>query len=578
VPVTRNAADGEDTPVSGGPTVTVRTPDDQATDRLSALIISDRAVNTRPLPASGELVVGRAPDCDLVIDDPSMSRRHAVLAMSPLAVRDLESANGTRVRDAKVGDQPVPVAPGDVIQFGRVTVILQRRTAAVRTERLWGHDYFEMRLAEECARAVHRGPRSFAVARLRCDPLPPVHTVWTILLAEARSSDVVAEYGPREYEILLHDVSPASAAAAVDRIAEQLRRRGVRLTTGCACFPVDGRSADELLHRAAPYTRAPAGGESVVVTADRRMQDLYRLAERIAAGQITVLILGETGVGKEVLAAHIHRSSPRAAGPYLRLSCASLSETLLESELFGHERGAFTGAVAAKPGLFETADGGTVFLDEIGELPAATQSKLLRVLEERTVLRVGALKPRAIDVRFIAATNRDLEAECVRGRFREDLYFRLSGASVVVPPLRERPDEIEPLARAFIAQAAGQLAVHPEPTLGPEVLALLRAYSWPGNIRELRNAMERAVLLCAPGPVLPAHLPLEKMRVTTGVQELSAAPAEPDHEVDDEKQRILDALAACAGNQTEAARRLGIGRRTLIKRLVRYGIQRPRKG
>jgi len=588
VPATKDSAEGDDIRVSGGATISSTSTDERASsDRLAALIISDRGVSTRPLPDSGELVIGRASDSDLVIDDPSISRRHAVLAMDPLSVRDLDSANGTRVRGAAVHAAPVELAPGDVVELGRATLVLQRRSAAAGSEKLWGHDYFELRLDEECARA-RRDRRSFAVARLRCDPQPPVHTLWNILLAGARTGDVVAEYGPREYEILLHDVSPDSAKEAVARIREELRGRGVRVESGVARFPVDGRSADELIHHASPGPGPrPAGPANPLVLSDRRMQEVYQLAERIAVGQITALILGETGVGKEILAEHIHRSSPRAAGPYLRLNCASLSETLLESELFGHERGAFTDAVTAKPGLLETADGGTVFLDEIGELPLATQTKLLRVLEERTVLRVGALKPRAIDVRFVAATNRDLEAECARGGFREDLYFRLSGATLTVPPLRERVGEIEPLARRFIDEAARQLGLPCAPAVGGEVIELLGAYAWPGNVRELRNAMERAVLLCAPGPLLPAHLPLDKMRSRPSVPATPAAngppppveaPEEDARQAAGEKERILAALAECAGNQTEAARRLGMGRRTLIKRLERYGIQRPRKG
>src|SRR6185503_6105666 len=190
-------------------------------------------------------------------------------------------------------------------------------------------------------------------------------------------------------------------------------------------------------------------GSPVAERDDEGMPQLHRLVERIARGTINVLILGETGAGKEVLAERVQRLSPRARWPFLRLNCAALSETLLESELFGHERGAFTGAVTAKPGLLETAEGGTVFLDEAGELPMSIQVKLLRVIEERQVLRVGGLKPRPIDVRFIAATNRDLEVEVARGAFRQDLFFRLNGVTLVVPPLRDRVSEIEALARLF---------------------------------------------------------------------------------------------------------------------------------
>ncbi|HSS02688.1 MAG TPA: sigma 54-interacting transcriptional regulator, partial [Kofleriaceae bacterium] len=313
----------------------------------------------------------------------------------------------------------------------------------------------------------------------------------------------------------------------------------------------------------------------------------------------------ETGAGKEVLAETIHRLSPRRDAPFLRLNCAALSETLLESELFGHERGAFTGATHGKPGLLETANGGTVFLDEVGELAMSTQVKLLRVLEEREVLPVGGLKPRPIDVRFVAATNRDLEAEIERRTFRQDLYFRLCAATLVIPPLRERISEIPGLARTFSEAAARDMG-RAAPVLGGDALAALEVYPWPGNIRELRNMIERAVLLCGTGPIGLQHLPLEKMRATLAParapaaasapiatraaampSEADGAAAEPERplraivreQVESvERQRIVDALTRAAGNQSVAAKLLGMPRRTLVKRLAAYNIPRPRRG
>jgi two-component system, NtrC family, response regulator AtoC len=317
-----------------------------------------------------------------------------------------------------------------------------------------------------------------------------------------------------------------------------------------------------------------------------------------------VLLLGETGAGKEILAETIHRLSPRRDAPFLRLNCAALSETLLESELFGHERGAFTGATHGKPGLLETANGGTVFLDEVGELAMSTQVKLLRVLEEREVLPVGGLKPRPIDVRFVAATNRDLEAEVERRTFRQDLYFRLCAATLVIPPLRERVSEIAGLARTFSEGAARDMG-RPPPALGGDALTALETYAWPGNIRELRNMIERAVLLCGTGPIGLQHLPVEKMRATLAPVRVSAAAnepvsaraatpaAHPDDAAEPERplraivreqvesverQRICDALARAAGNQSAAAKLLGMPRRTLVKRLAAYNIPRPRRG
>ncbi len=275
----------------------------------------------------------------------------------------------------------------------------------------------------------------------------------------------------------------------------------------------------------------------------------------------------------------------------------------MESELFGHERGSFTGAVRSKIGLLEAAQGGTIFLDEIGEMSLGLQAKFLRVLEQKEVTRVGALKPRPIDVRIMSATNRDLQAEIDVGRFRRDLYFRLNGVSVVVPPLRERVDEIEPLARRFVARAA-ELSQCPTPTISPEVLALFRAYRWPGNVRELRNVAERAVLLCAGDTIQLQHLPVDKMapelpsrmgagasfaqRAATliaGRGEGASPPPviqaiEDDGVVrgsDEERARIVDALRVCHGNQTRAAELLGMSRRTLVSRLTEYDLPRPRK-
>ena len=229
-----------------------------------------------------------------------------------------------------------------------------------------------------------------------------------------------------------------------------------------------------------------------VVIQNPAMRDLYRLAARAGHSRINVLISGETGTGKEILAEAVHRASPRAAGPFVCFNCAAISDTLLESELFGHERGAFTGATQAKQGLVEAASSGTLFLDEIGEMSLTLQAKVLRVIETKQVLRVGATRPRAADARFVAATNRDLDQDIAAGRFRKDLYFRLNGISLSIPPLRARTDEILPLARLFLAEAAAQLGEAPS-TLTPRALAQLLDYAWPGNIRELRNLMERAL-------------------------------------------------------------------------------------
>jgi two-component system response regulator AtoC len=365
-------------------------------------------------------------------------------------------------------------------------------------------------------------------------------------------------------------------------------RVGDCLTLGSKLLVVRGAIEDT---HAAPAGPAQAGGNATgPVVTDPAMRALYQVAQQIAASPISVLILGETGAGKELLAEALHRFSPRAAQPFLRLHCASLSESLLESELFGHEKGAFTGAVRAKPGLLETAHGGTIFLDEVGELPLAFQVKLLRVLEDRKVLRVGAVTPRAIDVRVVAATNRDLEAAVKAGTFRADLFFRLNGMSLTIPPLRERKSEIAPLAERFAWLAGRQLGRTVPPRLSPAVLARLERYHFPGNIRELRNVIERAVALCSKDTIGEDNLPRALLDGTAPAVALPPPVSERTAELDPppraelrkaieavERQRIVDALDKCAGNQTHAARLLGISRRTLVNRLGDYDLPRPRQ-
>jgi DNA-binding NtrC family response regulator len=294
-----------------------------------------------------------------------------------------------------------------------------------------------------------------------------------------------------------------------------------------------------------------------------------------------VLILGENGVGKEILARANHNHSPRAKGPFVALNCAALTESRDQAELFGHEKGAFTGALQARAGLLESAAGGTLFLDEIGELPLSMQSKLLRALEERKVLRIGARMEREIDVRFVAATNRDPELEIERGAFRQDLYFRLNGITLTIPPLRERTSEIPQLARMFLARARAEQAA-PALAISDAALAILESYAWPGNVRELKNVIERGSVLCVGDRLLPEHLP-PKLLAGPAPRSASEAPRSLPSGPESprlgglDRDAILGALERCAGNQTRAAELLGISRRTLVTRLNELDIPRPRK-
>jgi two-component system response regulator AtoC len=291
----------------------------------------------------------------------------------------------------------------------------------------------------------------------------------------------------------------------------------------------------------------------------------------IAKSDVNVLILGETGVGKEVLAEALHKLSERR-GSFVRINCAALSPSLLESELFGHEKGAFTGASESKPGLLASANGGTVLLDEVGELPVLLQAKLLRAIETKEVLRIGAVRPQSIDVRFLAATNRDLPAEAARGQFRADLYFRLDGLTLEIPPLRARRPMIAPLALQLLEEAqSGSSAARVQFT--PEALRHLEEHAWPGNVRELKAAIRRALLLARGRAIKAAHLGLRSPAAPESRPDAHALDADEQRE----RERIVEALAACAGNQTHAARRLGIARATLTHKLALYRIPRPRK-
>lgn len=575
-----------------------------AAGRAQLLLVGSDQAERFDLPESGEVLIGRAPECEIRIDEPSLSRRHARLHMGPpITLEDLGSANGTTIRDVALSaGRPVEIVPGDAVDLGALTLYVQvpKKTTA-RLRRVLPHGYFEARLEAECARS-DRLRSILAVGFVSVAPGTDEGAVREVLAETLRADEAAALYAPDLYEFLMVDTTSDDAERRAEAIVDRIHRiPGAAPRLGLALCPQDARSPEALIQRASEEARGARSGGGVpnVVVAAPKMRALHQLLDKIAQGRISVVVLGETGVGKEVTAAAVHERSPRARAPFVKLNCAALSDTLIESELFGYEKGAFTGAVKAKPGLLESAEGGTVFLDEVGELPMTTQVKLLRVLEERMVRRVGSLEPTAIDVRIVSATNRDLEAEIEAGRFRQDLYFRLNGIAVTVPPLRERPEEVSVLARLFVNQVCEQDRRPQVPAISPDALALLVEYRWPGNIRELKNVMERAVLLAGGEDIRPEHLPLEIMQTTVApVVDASGPVAVPDVGGFDvgpgdapgaagtllndmqsfERQRIVDALEACGGNQTQAAKRLGIARRTLIKRLDLYGIERPRKG
>jgi DNA-binding NtrC family response regulator len=307
------------------------------------------------------------------------------------------------------------------------------------------------------------------------------------------------------------------------------------------------------------------------------MQEVFSLIQRLAPHAKVVLITGETGTGKEVVATAIHTLSARKRGPLVKVHCGAIPETLQESELFGHERGAFTGAERMKPGRFELAHKGTLFLDEIGETSAATQVKLLRFLQDRSFERVGGTKTMTVDVRILAATHRDLEAEVERGRFREDLWFRLNVVPVRLPPLRERSEDVPELARFFLEQASTRHRTKPA-KLTKEAMAFLARWTWPGNVRELENFMERIAVMHEGADVREEDVAAQLRSARQRPEARVPSPAVSSEGLkgavsQSESSAIQAALASCGGNRTHAARKLGIGLRTLQIKMKRLGIR-----
>ena len=330
-----------------------------------------------------------------------------------------------------------------------------------------------------------------------------------------------------------------------------------------------------LLEHVARHALRPQQEEGVIA-ADPRTRNLLALAARVAKTEATVLLSGESGTGKEVFARHIHARSARAAAPFVAINCAAIPENLLEATLFGHEKGSFTGAQAAQAGKFEQAQGGTLLLDEISEMPLALQAKLLRVLQEREVERVGGKKPIALDIRVLATSNRDMAREVAAGRFREDLYYRLNVFPLQIPALRERPADILPLARHFAARHGS-----PAARFAADAEALLAAHAWPGNVRELENSVQRALILAGGDAVAAEHLqlslqfsmPVETPEPPVAQQEIGpvARPqAAPAKMRELERQHILETLAAVNGSRKRAVELLGISERTLRYKLQQY--------
>lgn len=534
----------------------------------------------RPLPAAGRVTIGRGGDVDLALENPMVSRRHAVLHVgAEVEIEDLGSANGTVVAGARLlpGVRGV-LRPGDAVFVGPVVLVLERRVRAYQ---------LPAEVTPECLLdgiTALAGPEQ-GIAVIRLDLGEELDAGWLraavsgLAVPFARLSRI----GARSWCLLLPCADAGLATAALKAVTKWLSRWAVQASGEIAFLAAP---VDEATLREQPLLRlavSSAAGNRDRVVRDPKMRELFALAARVAVSPVSVLVLGETGTGKEVVAAAIHELSSRAERPFLRLNCATLNETLLESELFGHEAGAFTGAKGAKPGLLEVAHGGTVFLDEVAELPAAVQAKLLRVVENRQMTRVGGVKVLSVDVRFVAASNRDLLAEVKQRRFREDLYYRLAGFTLRVPPLRERSLDFEPLVELFLAQAPRRTGASGL-RLSVEARDCLLRHHWPGNVRELKNLMLRAALLCDGELVRPEHLVFDQP-VSSSSESRESAPTASASDLGDfpfanpeqARSRIAEALAAHAGNQTRAAKMLGISRRSLVRLLGDLDFQRPRK-
>lgn len=578
---------------------------------LRVLVMSLDSFGTHPLPESGELRIGRSSTCELQVEDKLASRVHAVLRVNAgqVSVEDLGSANGTKIRgDAVTPHVPVSVRPGDAIAVGATVLVVQHTQTSPGPRRVWSHSFFESRVEVECSRPGGT-PSPFTLVRLRLAmPVPWVHVV-PVLAELVPPPNMFAAYGPKDYELLALDDNAEKFEALIARVRAALGSLGAQVLVGIARFPRDGRSVDALIAHANQALNPPtaqttlAGQSSPHIPArSAALAQVYEMADRAAASNINTLILGETGAGKEVMARYLHAQSSRANKPFIAINCAGLPESLIEDELFGHEKGAFTGALGPRPGLIEVADEGTLFLDEVGEMPLSIQARLLRAIETREITRLGAVKPVRLNVRFLAATNRNLDADSRAGRFRQDLFFRLNGIELLIPPLRERQDEIEGLATFFLDRAAEE-AGRTRPRLSQAARLLLLGHRWPGNVRELKNVMERALLLCDGEEILPAHLPAEKMRPIASTLRAAESPSTSgdaavmgtgpsgtndelrarlkltrNEPADQERGKILRALDLCVQHQGRAAQLLGISRRALIYKMDKYALPRPTKG
>jgi len=550
------------------------------------LVVRSSSSSRVLLPENGEITVGRGADCGVQLDDPGVSRRHAAITVSEGVVRlsDLGSRHGTTLNGLRLG-APRVIFSGDVIGVGDAVLVVHL-PASQRPREIDGVDALERRVDQEIDRARAYDLR---FSLLALGPFPSISSRRAAASALGQAllpRDMIAADDEGFVWAMLPELDGDEAR---ERVAGLSWPDDLRPTV--ASYPADGCTSAALLRAARREALGLAegarrGGDIVLVAP--AMVRLYGLIRRLARSDLPVLIQGETGVGKEHAARAVHEQSPRAQGPFQAVNCAALPETLAESALFGHEKGSFSGATDRRVGLFEAADGGTLFLDEVGELPPALQAKLLRALETRSVTRLGSTRETAVDVRVVAATHRDLQAEAASGGFRSDLLFRLGACVVEIPPLRERTEEILPMARRFLDEARDKLA-QPRIALSAEAAHRLAEHLWPGNIRELRNAVAYAAAIADGDALQPWDLPASIVPLAPGEPEAPAAPTPPAPPAAPtflplaeelralERRRIEEALAAAGGVQRKAAALLHMPLRTFCMKLRQFGMTWPER-
>ncbi len=618
--------------------------------RISLLIYHADGAEMALLVPDLPVVVGRDRPADVRIADQTLSREHARFTLSggKILVEDLGSTNGTWLGGERV--QSAELKVGDEVLLGGLLAGVHALAPSENNLGLESEERFRVRLDEEVVRARHfqtrfavllvrsANPRDLGVTRVPVADAEPLSTRqpgahvgrWSPALRSLlRPVDRLALYSRDAVHILLPDCGAEAAMEIAASITARRRAEDPVLLAGVAVYPDAATAVEKLIELsrsaaatatlAQPVQAAPGGlwttsalpDDNRALFAGQAMRELYETVQRIANAriQVPVLLQGETGTGKEVLARLVHESGPRRSKPMVCVNCGAIAPNLVESTLFGHEKGAFTGAVAQQKGVFEEADGGTVFLDEIGELPLSAQAALLRVLETKRLCRVGSNREIAVDVRILAATHRDLDVMSAEGTFREDLTYRMNTMTLVIPPLRDRVEEIEPLALRFLREA-NETNLGEVRGIEKKALALLTRYRWPGNVRELRNAIERAVVIARTEMIREQDLPA-RVRAAAPTPPRSSPTVEPDADTGDrssslsfedgerishspstpnglsgadgdlraklqryEAQLILDALRANRWNQTEAAKLLGMPLRTLVHKIKVFEIKK----